>query len=226
MRLRDCLGVILIVSFAMSETSWAGPLDPRGEIHVPIGVANSVDALKTFVEAEGNFSPGFATYGVYFWFYDRDRRTVVAPTMDDVPCEPGLAGTGTLIPFSRWSVGELVVKTEVCQVERDSPAGKIQVVAARVHLTNGGDTVSKLSLLAALRPLGAAGGPVDQLAVSDRGDALLVDNRPALIAGEASKIAGASEKDNVGDMLRWGKFPPANVRLPIPATAPAHSGSM
>ena len=48
----------------------AGPLDPRGQIHVPIGIPNTLDTLKTFVEAEGNFSPGFGTYGIYFWLYD------------------------------------------------------------------------------------------------------------------------------------------------------------
>lgn len=33
-------------------------LDPLGKVHIPIGIANSLDTLKTFVEAEGNFSPG------------------------------------------------------------------------------------------------------------------------------------------------------------------------
>ena len=27
------------------------PLDPKGKIHIPIGVANTLDTLKTFVEA-------------------------------------------------------------------------------------------------------------------------------------------------------------------------------
>jgi len=44
------------------------PLDPRGEIHVPIGLPHTVDTLKTFVEAEGNFSPGVAE----FWLLMRD----------------------------------------------------------------------------------------------------------------------------------------------------------
>ena len=106
---------------------------------MPIGIANAVDSLKTFVEAEGNFSPGFATHGVYYWVYDRGSGKLVAPTISGVKCQRGLAGTGYLIPFSRWLAGEVAVKTEVCQVERDSPAGKIQVVAARVQLTNCGD---------------------------------------------------------------------------------------
>ena len=43
-----------------------GPLDPVAAIHIPIGVANTVDTLKTFVEAEGGFSPGCGSFGVYF----------------------------------------------------------------------------------------------------------------------------------------------------------------
>jgi hypothetical protein len=31
-------------------------LDPRGKVHIPIGIANSLDTLKTFVEVEGDVS--------------------------------------------------------------------------------------------------------------------------------------------------------------------------
>ena len=54
--------------FASSDTQ-QNILNPRGRIHIPtrlcvalrrseVGIANSLDTLKTFVEAEGNFSPG------------------------------------------------------------------------------------------------------------------------------------------------------------------------
>jgi len=155
---------------ALASLSLGGELDPRGEAHVPIGIANAVDSLKTFVESEGNFSLGFATYGVYFWVYDRDSGKLVAPTMEGAQCERGLADTGYLIPHSRWPVDDVAVKTEVCQVERDSPGGKVQVVAARAHLTNGGDSTRTVSLFAALRPLGASGGPVRSLAIRIEGD--------------------------------------------------------
>ena len=69
-------------------------LDPRGTTHIPIGIANTVDTLKTFVEAEGNFSPGFATYGIYFWLYDPVARKLAAPTMETIACEHGLPGVG------------------------------------------------------------------------------------------------------------------------------------
>jgi len=186
-----------------------GLLDPKGQVHVPIGIANAVDTLKTFVEAEGSFSPGFATYGIYFWLYDPTAKKLTAPTMHDVACQRGLLGTGYLMPWSKWSAGDVTVKSEVCQVERDSPAGKVQVVAAVVTVDNDGTKLAKLSLYAALRPLGAAGGPVRRLAVSPGGDALLVDGHPALVADADTKPSGAGvqAEDMVGEAALRGEMP-------------------
>ena len=94
-------------------------LDPRGEAHIPIGIANTLDSLKTFVEAEGCFSPGVGTYGIYFWVYDEDSRRLFAPTMEDVPCEHGLTKEGYLIPWAKWQAGDFRVRTEVCHVRLD-----------------------------------------------------------------------------------------------------------
>ena len=41
----------------------ASQLDPRGDIHMPIGIPNQLDTLKTFVEGEGSFSPASALTG-------------------------------------------------------------------------------------------------------------------------------------------------------------------
>jgi len=184
-----------------------GPLDPRGRVHIPIGVANTLDTLKTFVEAEGTFSPGFATYGVYFWVYDPGAKQLVAPTMDGVTCEHGLPPTGFLIPWSQWTAAGLTVRTEVCEVRRKSPAGDVFVVAARTHLTNPGTADREVALYAALRPLGAAGGPVRNLAVSTEGAALLADGHPALVAETKPSGAGVLPTDTIGDLAMEGKLP-------------------
>jgi len=167
-----------------------GPLEARGRVHIAIGIANTLDTLKTFVEAEGNFSPGFATYGIYFWLYDHDAKKLIAPTMDGVPCEHGLPHTGYLMPWSKWTAAGVTVKTEVCQVRRKSPAGDVFVVAARAHLTNPAPEKRQVSLYAALRPSGPAGGPVKHLAAGDAGDALLVNGHPAIVANVAPSLAG------------------------------------
>ncbi|HUT46613.1 MAG TPA: hypothetical protein VMX36_10035, partial [Sedimentisphaerales bacterium] len=107
-------------------------LDPRGKVHIPIGIANSLDTLKTFVEAEGNFSPGVGSYGVYFWIFDKTAGRLIAPTMDSVNCEHGLAGGRYLMPWAKWSAGDITIKTQVCQIQQRYSGQEIFVVGAHV----------------------------------------------------------------------------------------------
>jgi hypothetical protein len=195
---------------AESGQPQGGPLDPRGRIHIPIGIANTLDTLKTFVEPEGCFSPGVGSYGIYFWLYDAEAGKLWAPTMDGVKVGHGLEGLGCLIPSSSWSGGAFPLSTRVCEVRRSSPAGDVFVVAAWVYLygpppSSKGRT--RLALYAALRPLGPAGGPVHALSVSDAGDALLVGGRPALVADQRPSAAGVLETDSIGDEAMQGKVP-------------------
>ena len=165
---------VLAMGTAESAQTPRGPLDPRGRIHIPVGIANTLDSLKTFVEAEGCFSPGVGSYGIYFWLYDADAGKLWAPTMDGVKVEHGLSGGGHLIPWSRWSADGIEVRSEVCEVERPSPAGAVSVVAARVRLTippAGSNPRGRVMLYAALRPLGPAGFAVHALSASEAGDA-------------------------------------------------------
>jgi hypothetical protein len=195
-------------------------------MHIPIGIANTVDSLKTFVEAEGNFSPGFGSYGIYFWVWDDSARKLYAPTMDGVKCEHGLGERCTLIPWAKWHAGGVEVKTEVCQVKRRMPVGPILVdntvpfrmhsdaflVGARVHLSNQGKRNARLSLYTALRPLGPSGGPVKEIA-ADR-SSLQVEKKVVLHAcgsrpffGESAPQAGVLATDTVADWARRGELP-------------------
>lgn len=196
-----------LASAAEVKRAEPGPLDPRGRIHMPIGLANDLDHLKTFVEAEGPFSPGFATYGIYVWVYDPVARKLTAPTMEGIASQRGLPPTGHLIPWTEWSVGDLRVRTEICQVRRPSAAGNLTVVGARVHLTHSGTTSRKLALYVALRPLGPAGGPVGALAVAGEGAALLVDGHTALVAETMPSAAGVVAADTIGDLAMHGQMP-------------------
>jgi hypothetical protein len=182
-----------------------GPLDPRGRIHIPIGTPNTLDMLKTFVEAEGNFSPGFGTYGIYFWVYDPGSAKLTAPTMEGMKSSRGLIGPGHLVPWTAWEAGRFAVRTEVCQVCRVSPGGNVHVVAARAHVTNAGPEEGKVSLIVALRPLGAAGGDVRRLAAE--GNALLADGRAAVVAGDPPDAAGVVATDTIGNLALEGKMP-------------------
>jgi hypothetical protein len=193
---------------AEGEPPPRGPLDPRGRIHIPIGLANTVDTLKTFVEAEGCFSPGVGSCGVYFWLYDPQTGKLSTPTSEGVICARGLEGGGFLIPWSQWQGGDVQVRTEVCQVLRKSPAGDGHVVAARATLTNTGGQERKVALFVALRGMGPAGRPVEKLTVADDGAALLVDDHPALVAAEKPSAVGVADTDTAGELAKEGKTPP------------------
>jgi hypothetical protein len=203
----------------------AESLDPAGKVHMPIGIANSLDTLKTFVEAEGCFSPGFGSYGIYFWVFDHQTGQLFAPPagkckwglaeIRTVPpfglangrSAPRLRKPGYLIPWSFWETGHVEVFSQVCHVQRDSPEGKVHVVGASVQLNNCTTEPRNVSLYVALRPLGPAGFAVNEMSVSDSGQALLVDGRPALASDSPPSTAGVSDTDNVGTLARDGKIP-------------------
>ena len=206
---RRFLGTALLPAaiprFAKGESRAA--LDPRGRLHIPIGIPDTVDTLKTFVEAEGNFSPGFGTYGIYFWLFDIDSGRLIAPTMDGVEVSHGLAAGTLLIPWSEWGAGEMNVRTEVCQVQLDSPAGPVFVAAVRARVANRGRSARRVALYATLRPLGAAGGALSRLEVAASGDTLVVDGHTALATNRMPSAAGVIDNDTIGELASAGKLP-------------------
>ncbi len=206
--------VLMATVGAESGQAPRNPLGPHGRLHIPIGIANTLDSLKTFVEPEGCFSPGMGSYGIYFWLYDIEKAKLWAPTMDGVRVEHGLSGEGHLIPWSRWVADGVEVRSEVCEVCRPSPAGQVFVVAARVQLTS--KAPAKVRLYSALRPLGPAGFPVHALSVGDAGDALLVGGHAALVANEKPSGAGVLESDSIGDEAMAGKVPAGGKIISLP----------
>jgi hypothetical protein len=181
-------------------------LDPRGRIHIPIGMPDTPDTLKTFVEAEGSFSPGFGTCGVYFWVYDRAANRLLASTMDDAQCRHGLHQDGFLIPWIEWSAGHIGVRLEICQVERKVSNEKAHVVAARVQLRNTGEGQRQFTLYAAIRPLGPAGFDINEIAVNGL-DALLIEGRTALLGSQRATNGGVLDQDAIGDLAMSGQRP-------------------
>lgn len=195
------------VGIFAADSAEHNQLNPRGKTHIPIGIANTLDTLKTFVEAEGSFSPGVGSYGIYFWLFDKSAGRLIAPTMDGVKCEHGLADGRYLIPFSKWPAGDITVKTEVCEVKRGSPKGEVFIVGSRVRLNNTGKEKREVALYVALRPLGPAGFDVKKLTVDKEGDALLVDGHPAIVTTQKPSKAGVLGSDTIGELALQGRMP-------------------
>jgi len=194
-----CMAIPVGLVIAQSKTE-RNQLDPLGKVHIPIGIANSLDTLKTFVEAEGNFSPGVGSYGVYFWIFDKTAGRLVAPTMDGVNCEYGLADGRYLVPWSKWSAGDIKVKTEICQVKQKYAEQEIFIVGARVTLSNTSDEKKNVGLYVALRPIGPAGFDVKELDVASESDGLFVESHAAIVAKEKPSKAGVLSTDTIGEL--------------------------
>ncbi len=174
------------IAVALCVSAFAGDvLEPLGHLHIPIGIPNSLDTLKTFVEAEGNFSPGFATCGISFWVYDGASEKLVAPTMPGVACAHGLAPGGLLIPWSEWRAGDVAVRSEVCEVQREATF----IVGARAKLTNTAKAPRTVSLYAAVQPVGAAGAPIQKLVFKD--EAVFANEHLVLVANQTPTGAEA-----------------------------------
>jgi hypothetical protein len=186
---RELAGVALAAA-APAQTS--RELDPRGVIHIPIGIPNTVDTLKTFVEAEGAFSPGVGTFGVYVWIF-LDGRLHIATNP-----QRGLRGNGMPIPWVRWRAAEAEVEITVAEAQREGAF----FTAALVHLR----TPTKARVYAALRGLGPAGGEVRRLEVGAAGSALLIGGHTALVGSSPSR-AGVLATDTVGELAMRALVP-------------------
>lgn len=193
---------IAILSVLAGATLQAGPFAPRGRVHIPLGVPDTRDTLKTFVEAEGNFSPGFGTFGVAFWVYDPDAPRFFAPTMADVAHTRGLVAPGVLIPWTQWQAGSVTVRSEVCQVVR----GDTHVVGSRVRLTNPGSVEKRVTLYAAVTSIGAAGAPLQEIRIE--GDAVFANREPALISAAKPDGDEAPAPEATETPLPIEKLPP------------------
>jgi hypothetical protein len=142
----------------------------RAAVHIAIGVPDTLDALKTFVDDDGSFSPGAGSYGVSFSVDDLQQTQIAR----------GLSGGGALVPWVRWRSGEIEVLEELCSVR---PDGAI-VAAARVTLTNRGAAPREVVLRARVRESGPAGWPFRRITFDD--GALLVDGHTAVVADRAA----------------------------------------
>jgi hypothetical protein len=201
-RARSARSTFAALLLALGIHLHAAGLEPRGRIHIPIGTPDTLDTLKTFVEAEGNFSPGFATCGVSFRIYDPEAHRFSAPTQDGVPHQRGLLAPGVLIPWTTWRAGQVEVRSEVCQTQR----GDAQIVGARVRLKNSGEAEKLITLYAVVSALGAAGAPIYELGIE--GDAIFANHEPMLISTtkpDAGEAPAPGENDSV---LAIAKLPP------------------
>lgn len=84
--------------------------------------------------------------------------------------------------------------------------GELQMVATRVTLKNMSAQKQSVLLYAVVRPVGAAGGPIHAISVSNH-DILLIDGQPALVSGQIADAAGVLGEDQIGQAALKGQIP-------------------
>ncbi len=123
---------------------------------------------------------------------------------------------GALIPWTRWGGGDFSLTSAVCQVELPWKNHKLQVAAAQVEINNLAKKPREVQLFVALRPMGAAGGPVYRISVGDKKDSFLVDERMALIPSARPRRSASPWKttcrttpcaEKCPRTLAWGQRP-------------------
>ena len=198
---------LLILLNVLMNSAFAGTLEPLGKIHIPIGIPDSLDTLKTFVEAEGIFSPGFGSYGIYTWVYDLETNILYAPTQEKSNSERWLLNGSYPIPVTKWIANGLEIESIVSAVIEDTTEGKQYLTGYQVTVNNPGKNPRQILLYVALRPIGPAGFAINSLSLPPQRDALLVDGHPALIANQQPQSAGVLNTDTIGAIASKGELP-------------------
>ena len=158
-----CLGVLA----PMGARAVAEDAPAPNKLHIPIGTINARDALKSFVESDGSFSPGMMSFGVSQALKVGD--TVFQPS----DCRLSLV-EDALIPRITWEANDIQVENTCAQVDvpvpenvaeldrtRYAPAKRLDsvpVFAWKVRITNRSEKNQKCHFLVTMQNKGPAGG--------------------------------------------------------------------
>lgn len=141
-------------------------IPPRSDVRVFIGEPGAPEAVKTTIEPGNVFSPGMRTFGVTWWLRLPESGAFFAT--ETVPLD-------TL----KWHYEEGYLPVIHCDVTwedmtiqhtlfQDGTAReRTEAVCGRIRLSNASAQTQRVELYVALRSLGPAGGPIEQLAVGE-----------------------------------------------------------
>ncbi|ANE45402.1 hypothetical protein SY83_02645 [Paenibacillus swuensis] len=189
-----------------SHPNW---IPPRSDQHTVIGLPHSRDHRKTFVEPGGSFSPGAGTFGVSLWIYDPMADKLHAPEEFSLDRLHWAWEDGYLpILNSTWKAAGIQVQQ---QLFAESVYDLQNIVnTLKIHVTNKGEAVSKVSMFVVLRCYGPAGGQIRSMAMNMKGRAD-INGYTVMLADQPPIDIGTSGFDRDGkeisEFLRGGTLP-------------------
>jgi hypothetical protein len=183
---------------------------PRSDQHTVIGMPDSRDHRKTFAEPGGSFSPGVGSFGVSLWVYDRLQERLFAP--EEMPlAELKWEWEQGYLPVlnSSWLAGSLEIGQQLFATSLTNLENIVN--SLKLTITNPADRPASFSLYLVIRPYGPAGGKLPNLSFAGASSEVTVNNRVAILAGQAWDAAGAlgytESGQEISNLLRKGQVP-------------------
>lgn len=179
---------------------------PAGKAHIVLAVPGSEDLDKSYVEPDGSFSPGVASYGVTTWLYDIGEGHLYAPEeMPDEDLSFQLEDGFIPIAHSGWRAGPLRLEKRIAVVPK-AVGGREGEDYCEVEVTNKGKQVAEFWLYVAVRSIGPAGGPVNSLSASRDARTILLNGAPAIQLDPAPATFRVVTFEPTGDDISlWAK---------------------
>lgn len=187
-------------------------IPPRGDSHIVLGVARSLDVLKTFVEPGGSFSPGVGSFGVSVWVWLPEESRLVAPEL--LPREAirdRMLGGILPVHRSRWRAGPLELDLRLGVEASSDPHYPLDTLLCRA--VNRGKALVQAQVLLVVRGPGPAGGPLTNLAYSAENHGFVINDSVRVIGAQPPTAAGClragADAAELAVMLRRGELPSA-----------------
>lgn len=181
---------------------------PRSDQHTVIGVPDSRDHRKTFVEPGGSFSPGVATFGITIWIYDHTHTHLYAP--EELPlAELRWQWAEGHLPLlqSQWAAGQLTIAQELFAQSLSNEHNIMNTL--HIKASNQGSATIEASVYVVIRPYGPAGGPLYQLALQE--NTVRVNEKITILAEKAASRTGVvsfeQHQQEISVLLKHGHIP-------------------
>ncbi len=143
-----------------------------GDVHMSIGIPNTVDQLKSFLDNAGGISPGVYSYGIAFGLFD--GTSFYTPSDDTTR---GLSN-GMLLPWISFEAGASAqVQVDFAQAEL-SEGG--QVLAINATVTSMQSTPTIFTFVIVITDIGPCGGSIET--VGNGGNALFINGHTSVVS--------------------------------------------
>jgi hypothetical protein len=176
---------------------------PANTSHILLAEPGSPELDKTFVEPDGSFSPGVGSYGITTWLYNiQDNRLFAPEEMPQESIEFHLENNYIPIAVSVWKAGRVTVTKRIAAGTDIS----VPIVYSDLSVKNEGTQPADFWVYVAVRSLGPAGGPLNNISTTQNLQTVQIDQKPVVQFDRTPAGFGATSFGRDGDDISvWAK---------------------